>query len=397
MRPFLLIVLFMYQYCDAQLPAIRKTDTVRRANIVAQKPSHLQRSPDTSHPSIKINPNLRVREITDYNAMHAAAARNFTLAQARKPIVPIDADSGRLIFNQQCAACHQPEKKLVGPALKDVRKRVPGYVVYAYLKNPDSSIFKRSIYFQNLKKEYAASHPSFAHLNESQVKSVLSYMDQSKAPTSSKDNMTVMKMERAEITAAGMKAGETPIKLGAVRFAFTTDTVMQVGNNYVANLVLSSGVEVLKAQLEQIAKRNNPDSVFFWDKTLLKKYIAADLQAEDKATFKIEPVMKLGSRELDSNSYLSWSWSVQATKENPNAVLVVGLYFSNQKFTSFEESDNIDQEFHTVRVLAVKQSFFTKLGAFLSNNWQWLISVIVIPLVVWWWNSRKRGAKKATG
>jgi hypothetical protein len=313
----------------------------------------------------------------------------------RTPMVAsIRIDSGKLLYQQQCASCHHPSKELAGPALSGVRARVPGYVIHEYLQHPESQVFKNDPYFRQLQQRFSIVHPSFPELSETQVKSILSYADQAAPQAINIQGNQSLTISKTSVQEAGMQKGETPIKLGDVRFAFATDTVMQVGKSYVANLVLSSSVEVLQEQLIRIAQRDQPDSVFTWDKALLKKYIAANLESQDKETFHIEPILETGARVLDSGSFLKWSWSVIPQKENPKAVLVVGLYFSHEKFTDLKEGDNIDEEYHTVQVESVPASVPAVVGNFFSRNWQYFLSTLIIPIFIWIYNRREKRKKK---
>jgi hypothetical protein len=309
-------------------------------------------------------------------------------------VASIHIDSGMLLYQQQCASCHHPSKELTGPALSGVRARVPGYVIHEYLQHPESQVFKNDPYFRQLKQRFPIAHPSFPGLSETQVKSILSYADQAAPQAINGPGDHTLTISKTSIQEAGMQIGETPIKLGDVRFAFATDTVMQVGKSYVANLVLSSSLDVLQEQLTRIAQRDQPDSVFTWDKALLKKYIAANLVSQDKETFHIEPILETGARVLDSGSYLKWSWNLIPQKENPKAVLVVGLYFSHEKFTELKEGDNIDEEYHTIQVQSVPASVPAVVGNFFSRNWQYFLSTLIIPIFIWLYNRREKRKKK---
>jgi mono/diheme cytochrome c family protein len=424
MRSIILAMLLIAQWCQAQTPVVKRTDSFQRSSVV-MKPAYLQARADTV-PVKKSSALVTTKSTALSSASHTVSpATTLQHSESSDPVVKkpvlivatrseltnptahqlspkaslqkiptISADTGQLIFQRQCASCHSSTKDLTGPALMGVRQRVPGYVLYAYLRNPDSSVFKSNVYFQNLKSKYGFQHPKFAHLSEPALKSVLSYVDDKAEAQGMSIPVSTTKLQRVEIAGDAIKAGETPIRMGQVRFTFTTDTVMEVGKTYVANLVLTSSLEVLKEQLEGIIKRNHPDSIFTWDTSLIKKFIAADLEAEDKEVFKIEPVTVIGARELDSNSFLKWSWSVKALKPNPNAILVVGLYFSDQKFSDPKDGEHVDEEYHTVEVRAEPTSALAPVTTFISNNWQFLLTAIIIPVFVWWWSNRRKKSRK---
>ena len=412
MRVLLLAGLLLTQWCSAQVILTKPANTMRRLTQVKENlttTDTMRRTPGmmtpvTTQPATLRPPVNTMKRAAPLQHIGEAAAATEVPANRvvteqtphfRRPIVAsIQVDSGRLLYQQQCASCHHPSKELTGPALSGVRARVPGYVIHEYLQHPESQVFKNDPYFRQLQQRFPLVHPSFPGLSETQVKSILSYADEA-APQAIKgsgtQSLTILKTSVRE---ADMQIGETPIKLGDVRFAFATDTVMQVGKSYVANLVLSSSLDVLQEQLTRIVQRDQPDSVFTWDKALLKKYIAANLQSQDKETFHIEPILETGARVLDSGSFLKWSWNLIPLKENPRAVLVVGLYFSQEKFSELKQGDNIDEEYHTVQVQSVPASVPTVVGNFFSRNWQYLLSTLIIPIFIWIYNRREKRKKK---
>jgi mono/diheme cytochrome c family protein len=412
MSVLLLAGLLLTQFCTAQVILTRPADTMRRLTRMQQNltPTDTMRhspgmmTPVTMQPATfrpPVNTMERAAPLQPISEPAAASeVPNARMVTERTPrfrapmVASIRIDSGKLLYQQQCASCHHPGKELTGPALSGVRARVPGYVIHEYLQHPESQVFKNDPYFRQLQQRFPIVHPSFPVLSETQVKSILSYADQAAPQAINASGSQSLTISKTSVREAGMQIGATPIKLGDVRFAFATDTVMQVGKSYVASLVLSSSLDVLQEQLTRIAQRDQPDSVFTWDKALLKKYIAANLQSQDKETFHIEPILETGARVLDSGSYLKWSWNLIPQKENPKAVLVVGLYFSHEKFSELKLGDHIDEEYHTVQVQSVPASVPTVVGNFFSRNWQYLLTTLFIPIFIWLYNRREKRKKK---
>lgn len=88
---------------------------------------------------------------------------------------PSPADSGKIIFRQQCASCHKVFIDGPGPALAGVTSRVNDMnVLKAFIRNPPIMIEENS-YFNCLRLRYGAlmtSHP----LTDTQIDQVLAYI-----------------------------------------------------------------------------------------------------------------------------------------------------------------------------------------------------------------------------
>lgn len=84
------------------------------------------------------------------------------------------ADAGKAIFDANCAACHKPDKKFIGPAPKDILlRRSPEWVMNMIL-NPEEMLQKDPIAKQLLIEANGAPMAN-QNLTEEQARQVLEY------------------------------------------------------------------------------------------------------------------------------------------------------------------------------------------------------------------------------
>jgi cytochrome c len=84
------------------------------------------------------------------------------------------ADSGKLVYEAKCTACHKPDKQFIGPAPKDIlARRTPAWVMNMIM-NPEEMIQKDPIARQLLIKFNGAPMANQS-LTEAEARSVLEY------------------------------------------------------------------------------------------------------------------------------------------------------------------------------------------------------------------------------
>lgn len=85
------------------------------------------------------------------------------------------ADRGAAAFKQKCTACHYPEKRLIGPAMKGVyERRHPAWVLNLLL-NPTEMLEKDPI-AKALLKEYNNVIMLNQNLSESEARAIVEYL-----------------------------------------------------------------------------------------------------------------------------------------------------------------------------------------------------------------------------
>jgi len=98
-----------------------------------------------------------------------------------------DAAEGEVLFNANCASCHNLDRKLTGPALRGVIDRWDGELeeMTAFISNSQvymKSSGSKSAYATTLYNEYNKTLMPAQALNENQIKSILTYIQEAPGP-----------------------------------------------------------------------------------------------------------------------------------------------------------------------------------------------------------------------
>lgn len=111
-----------------------------------------------------------------------ASASLFFLGTSTNLIHAADAANGEALFNQYCAACHHPEKVVVGPALKGAKKRwekeASVELYYEWIRNNQKLIADGVPYAVKIYEQYNRSAMNlFTFLTNEQIDDITEYVD----------------------------------------------------------------------------------------------------------------------------------------------------------------------------------------------------------------------------
>ncbi len=98
-----------------------------------------------------------------------------------------DAKAGKALFNSNCAACHNLDRKMTGPMLRNVEQRLADSEgldrerIYAWVKNSSALIKSGDAYANKIFKEYDNSVMTlFPQLSNADIDNILAYTAQPK-------------------------------------------------------------------------------------------------------------------------------------------------------------------------------------------------------------------------
>jgi mono/diheme cytochrome c family protein len=96
----------------------------------------------------------------------------------------VKAQDGKVLFQTNCASCHQPHKKLTGPALAGVEERWPNKKnLYAWIRNSAAFLKTGDVYANNLYIEYnKVAMNQFPTLTDGEIDAMLAYIKSVPAP-----------------------------------------------------------------------------------------------------------------------------------------------------------------------------------------------------------------------
>ncbi|MFG6684978.1 cytochrome c3 family protein [Mariniflexile sp. HNIBRBA6329] len=157
-----------------------------------------------------------------------------------------DPAKGKSLFNANCAACHQLDKKMTGPALRNVEARLADEQgldkdwIYAWVKNSPGVIKSGDAYGNKVYNEYGgAAMTAFPQLSNEDIDNILAYTAEVKAevPAAAAGGAAV-----ATDGAASTGGVSNEIILGALAILF---------------ILLASGLFLVNKTLRRFAQAQN--------------------------------------------------------------------------------------------------------------------------------------------
>ncbi|MEX2350729.1 MAG: c-type cytochrome [Flavobacteriaceae bacterium] len=106
-----------------------------------------------------------------------------TATQAPAADLGGDPTVGKQLFNTNCAACHQLDRKGVGPALRNVAEKYEKEWLYSWIKNSQAMIAAGDPQAVAIFEEYNRSvMQAFPQLTDTDIDNILAYTSQEKTP-----------------------------------------------------------------------------------------------------------------------------------------------------------------------------------------------------------------------
>ncbi|WP_116523810.1 c-type cytochrome [Seonamhaeicola aphaedonensis] len=164
-----------------------------------------------------------------------------------------DPAKGKSLFNANCAACHKLDKKMTGPALRNVEQRLADEQgldrewIYAWIRNSSALIKSGDAYANKIYAEYNnAAMTAFPQLSDEDINNILAYTaaEPPKAP-----DTPVLTPGNESNTGSGGISNE--LILGALAILF----ILLAAGLYLVNKTLRRFAEVQNIDLPEVSKR----------------------------------------------------------------------------------------------------------------------------------------------
>ena len=172
--------------------------------------------------------------------------------------------------------------------------------------------------------------------------------------------------------------------------AYSTPTQMIVGKSYTIKLRISK--EKNKIQLVS-GDRNIPindvtvDSKVIIESIRVEPIMSANLISEE-GKFIITPA-STETQNIEDKGYTEWAWRIVPLKGGQNFLkLVVKVRIANENGEFYKDITVFDKN------IEVKSNVVFSIKTWISNYWQWLITTIIIPFVVWFYKKKSEEKKK---
>lgn len=105
-----------------------------------------------------------------------------------------------------------------------------------------------------------------------------------------------------------------------------------------------------------------------------------DISPSDNKAFEIVDGNSGEQIVEEGDTYTEWSWDVTPLKVGNSKLKIVVSVIRNNNKKDVVYEDTVE----------VEKDVTTQIGFFLKKYWQWILSTIAIPFIIWIWKSRKK-------
>ncbi len=169
---------------------------------------------------------------------------------------------------------------------------------------------------------------------------------------------------------------------------FHADDTMEVNKPKLATLILSKNESIEKLKVEVLEESNAADDNVKTDTSMdfgskMKAKLVGFGGSRTDNSFEIEPLGdEVQSFKADRKKIL-WQWKITPLKPGQQE-----LKLSIQIIEKDGESVSLPARNIPVVIFSKPQSFMGKVGDFISNRYEFLITAIMIPIIIAWFTTR---------
>lgn len=161
-----------------------------------------------------------------------------------------------------------------------------------------------------------------------------------------------------------------------VNVVFKIPEQTQLGDKIKAQLLVD-----LEKSIEELDKTNPVKGTTVVGTFKTSRVITAKLIAPDFTVTAVEPEEQV----LVPGQTATWNWHL--TPKDSGVYDVTLTIDAKVEVNSREKSSHVKTFERTVKVTVTPMQIML---AFIENNWQWLWSALLVPVLLWFWNKRKK-------
>jgi hypothetical protein len=168
--------------------------------------------------------------------------------------------------------------------------------------------------------------------------------------------------------------------------AFSVPEKMTVGKTYSIKVRISKKTSNQNRAILILGNEdaiNNPDysSIVTIEDINVSGEMTADLRG-DSEDFSIE-ALSTPTQSIDTVDYTEWEWTIKPKTSGMSPLkLLIRVKDLNKDIVVFNKT------------IKVKSNVSVEVGGFFSQNWQWFMTTIIIPVFLYFWNRKKKRKTK---
>jgi len=155
-----------------------------------------------------------------------------------------DPVAGKSLFNQHCAACHNLDKKMTGPALRGVTERLETEWLHKWIKNSAEMVKSGDAYAVKIFEEYNGSPMNtFPQLSDADIDNILAYTAESKPEP------VAITGESAGASAGSSEATSWLILGALILVLLVLIAMLYIVNKGLKDIAKAKGVELVESKV----------------------------------------------------------------------------------------------------------------------------------------------------
>lgn len=172
--------------------------------------------------------------------------------------------------------------------------------------------------------------------------------------------------------------------------AYSTPEQMVVGKSYTIKLRISkekNKIQLISGDRNITINDVTIDSKVVIESIRVEPIMSANLISED-GKFIIK-TLSTETQNIEDKGYTEWEWRIIPLKGGKNFLkLVVKVKIVDKNGESYKDITVFDKN------VEIKSNIFFNIKTWISNYWQWLITTIIIPFVIWFYKKKNEEKKK---
>lgn len=171
--------------------------------------------------------------------------------------------------------------------------------------------------------------------------------------------------------------------------AYSVPEEMKVGNTYNIKLRISKDnnkIQLINGDRDITISDTSIKSIVTIESIRVEPIMSAQLVSDEKS-FEIKS-LSTEVQNIEESGYTEWQWLIKPLKGGENFLkLVVKVRVKEDGQEFYKDITVFDKK------IPVKSNTIFTVKSFLSQYWQWIMTTIIIPLIIWFYKKRSEDKK----